>query len=87
MPHWLSGGIIVGRVEIMKKFIRQYRLVRDALMERNLTGDDQMILYSMFSDSTLGISLNVDIQTYEDIYRNTSNVWFYLGYAMKSETP
>ncbi|VDP45352.1 unnamed protein product [Soboliphyme baturini] len=87
MPFWLCGCILVGRVEVMKKFIRQYRLVRDVLMERNLTGDDQMILYSMFSDYTLGVSLNVDVQTYEDIYRNPSYVWFYLGYAMKSETP
>ncbi|VDP22445.1 unnamed protein product [Soboliphyme baturini] len=83
MPHWVCGGTILGKNHIIKKFVHQYRRTTDSLLARNLIGDDQMTIYSMFSDATLNTDLNVKIQTYEGRVRESPDPWFYLGYLMK----
>lgn len=83
------GGHIFGHKEPLLGFIRQYRETAKRMIQRGWYSTDQQTVFSMFSDRTLGVNLDVDVQVYVDngarIPHYKGHIWFYLGYLMRND--
>ena len=86
----VGGGVIFGTRSLLRLYVDQYRRAVRALLNKGWMSTDQQVIYSAYSDKTLGIDKRVPLKLY---FANefghskyNSDPWFYLAYLMRSDT-
>ncbi|CAL1534254.1 unnamed protein product [Lymnaea stagnalis] len=85
---WVSGSMMVGAVEKIRKFIPSYKKTVDVLLGEGMASTDQQVIGAMYSPKYLG-DQEVDIQPYRcrdgDYGLYSSDIaYFCLGYVCKA---
>lgn len=76
---WLGGGFFIGTIEVMRKWVNQYKMGVEHFLDEMMMNTDQQVIYAWLNtaDSV------VPIQVYKS--HGSHNPWFHLGYVCKEE--
>ncbi|CAL1547525.1 unnamed protein product [Lymnaea stagnalis] len=84
---WVAGGFVLANHEVIRKFIRAYRVAVEELLRANMMSTDQQVIGAMYSPGMVG-SQEVDVMTYSCSngmfgLHSSDVVYFCLGYICK----
>lgn len=85
---WIGGGLFLGSPDTLLKFELQYKDRVMYYLSQELMGDDQAILYAMYTRLEREKNpISVEVQTYIPGTKSVacSDPWFYLGCLMYQE--